>query len=54
MLCLLFIIGIESKINYLKDIVEFVYDVFMLGLDVSDRLEFNVELEKVMEFINEL
>lgn len=53
-LCLLLTTGTESKTNHLKDIAEFVYDVFTLGLDVSDRLESNAESEKVTESINEL
>lgn len=36
--CILFIISIEFKINLLKDIIGFVYNVLMLGLDLSDRL----------------
>lgn len=39
--CILFVISSECKINFFKDIVEYVYNLFMLGLDVGDRLEFN-------------
>lgn len=53
-LCLLLTTSTECKTNHLKDITEYVYNVFTLGLDVSDRLESNAESEKVTESINAL
>lgn len=52
--CILFVISNDCKINYLKDIVEYVYNVFMFGLDLSDKLKFDDNLEKIMEFIDNL
>lgn len=39
--CILFVISCECKVKFFKEIVEYVYNLFMLGLDVVDRLEFN-------------
>lgn len=54
LLCILLATSSDCKTNLLKDIAEYVYNVFTLGLDLSDRLESNDELEKVRQSINKL
>lgn len=54
LLCILLATSSECKTNLFKDLAKYIYDVFTLGLDLSDRLEANDELEKVQESINKL
>lgn len=54
LLCILLATSSECKTNLFKDIAEYVYNLFTLGLDVGDRLESNEQLEKVQESLNKL
>lgn len=54
LLCILLATSSECKTNLFKDIAEYVYNLFTLGLDVGDRLESNDQLEKVQESLNRL
>lgn len=39
--CILFVISSECKVKFFIDIVGYVYNLILLGLDVGDRLEFD-------------
>lgn len=54
LLCILLATSNDCKTNHLKDIAEHVYNVFMLGLDLSDKLKSDDNLEKIMESIDNL
>lgn len=54
LLCILLATSSECKTNLFKDIAEYVYNLFTLGLDVGDRLESNEQLEKVQKSLNKL
>lgn len=52
LLCILLATSSECKTSLFKDIAGYIYNVFTLGLDVSDRLESNDE--KVLESFKKL
>lgn len=54
LLCILLTTSTESKTYLIKDIAEYVYNVFTLGLDLSDRLDSNDKLDKVLESVHKL
>lgn len=54
LLCILFATSCECKAKLFKEIAEYVYNLFTLGLDVADRLESNDQLEKIQESLNKL